>query len=217
MNAICATKVAVSDIAEVCTVMHESSSDDRCAIHYATRVRKMHTSRRDAFRSINSRPIGFVDYATGQITTESEYTPRGKTELDLKDNIEPECAIVKFTPGARSEILGHYTDAGYRGIVIEGTGLGHVSTDWVPEIRRATQANIPVVITSQCLHGRVCDRVYDTGTDMLKAGAIEAEDMLPEVALVKLMCVLGQTTDLSEVQKLIQEKRANEISDCSLE
>ncbi|ADE36895.1 Glu-tRNA(Gln) amidotransferase subunit GatD [Methanohalophilus mahii] len=217
MNAICATKVAVSDIAEVCTVMHESSSDDRCAIHYATRVRKMHTSRRDAFQSINSLPIGFVDYATGKITTESEYNARGETELILKDKIEPECAIVKFTPGAKPEILGHYIDAGYKGIVIEGTGLGHVSTDWVPEIKRATQTNIPIVIASQCLHGRVCDRVYDTGTDMLKAGAIEAEDMLPEVALVKLMCVLGQTSDLSEVQKLIQEKKANEISYCSLE
>ena len=91
-----------------------------------------------------------------------------------------------------------------------------MSTDWVPEIKRATQANIPVVIASQCLHGRVCDRVYDTGTDMLKAGAIEAEDMLSEVALVKLMCVLGQTSDLSEVRKLMQEKKANEISDCSL-
>ncbi|RSD33958.1 MAG: glutamyl-tRNA(Gln) amidotransferase subunit D [Methanohalophilus sp.] len=162
MNAICATKVAVSDIAQVCTA-------------------------------------------------------RGETELALRDKIEPECAIVKFTPGARPEILGNYIDAGYKGIVIEGTGLGHVSTDWVPEIKRATQANIPIVIASQCLHGRVCDRVYDTGTDMLKAGAIEAEDMLPEVALVKLMCVLGQTSDLSEVQTLMQEKWANDISDCSLE
>ena len=217
MNAICAAKVAVSDIAEVCVVMHGSESDDICDIHRATKVRKMHTSRRDAFRSINSEPIGFVDYHTGEIHTHLDYTKRNSHEFQLRGSFESKCALVKFTPGASPDIISYYLDAGYKGIVIEGTGLGHVSSYWVPMIVRATSMNVPVVITSQCLHGRVCDRVYDTGRDMLKAGAIEGEDMLPEVALVKLMWVLSQSSDIITVRKMMAENISFEINEKSLE
>ena len=216
MNAICAATVAISDIAEVCVVMHEGSSDDRCAIHFGTRVRKMHTSRRDAFKSINSEPIGYVDYSDRKITTNPEYIKRGEKKLELLDAMEPRCALIKFTPAADPAVLSYYIDAGYKGIVIEGTGLGHVSTDWVPEIGRATTAGIPVIITSQCLNGRICDRVYDTGRDMTRAGAIEAVDMLPEVALVKLMWVLGQTSDMNRISELMQNPATHEIACCSL-
>ncbi|WP_321420809.1 Glu-tRNA(Gln) amidotransferase subunit GatD [uncultured Methanomethylovorans sp.] len=217
MNAICAAKVAVSDIAEVCLVMHGSESDDICDIHRATKVRKMHTSRRDAFRSVNSEPIGFVDYLTREIHTHLEYTKRSSNELELRGSFEPKCALIKFTPGASPDIISYYLNAGYKGIVIEGTGLGHVSSEWVPLIERATSMNVPVIITSQCLHGRVCDRVYDTGRDMLKAGAIEGEDMLPEVALVKLMWVLSLSSDLSTVEKMMCENISFEINERSLE
>ena len=217
MNAICAAKVAVSDIAEVTVVMHSDGSDDSCSIHRATKVRKMHTSRRDAFRSINSEPIGSVDYATGEICTHLPYSKRNEKKLSLKDSLEPKCALVKFTPGSSPDILGYFIDAGYKGIVIEGTGLGHVSTDWIPQIERATSNNIPVIVTSQCLNGRICDRVYDTGRDILKAGAIEGEDMLPEVALVKMMWTLGQSDDYATVLDILKEDIRCEINERSIE
>ncbi|MCM1986984.1 Glu-tRNA(Gln) amidotransferase subunit GatD [Methanococcoides seepicolus] len=201
MNAICATKVAVSDIAEVCVVMHDTTCDDRCAIHFGTKVRKMHTSRRDAFQSINSDPIGYIDHSTHKIETILPFSKRGSQKLELKNTLEPKCALVKFVPGADPDVLSYYIDSGYKGLVIEGTGLGHVSTDWIPNIKRATESGIPVIMTSQCLNGRVCDRVYDTGRDILKAGAIEGEDMLPEVALVKLMWALGQNDDVEEIMR----------------
>ncbi|HIE31956.1 MAG TPA: Glu-tRNA(Gln) amidotransferase subunit GatD, partial [Methanosarcinales archaeon] len=184
MNAICAASVAVSDIAEVCVVMHESTSDDHCLIHRGTRVRKMHTSRRDAFQSINAPPIGRVDYPSCEIRTFTDYIRRGHRQLRIRDSMEPKCALLKFIPGASPELLRFCSLSGYRGIVIEGTGLGHVPADWIPLIEYATKSSIPVVVTSQCMHGRICDRVYDTGRDMLKAGVIEGEDMLPETALV---------------------------------
>ena len=216
MNAICAATVATSDIAEVTAVMHGTTSDDYCEIHYGTQVRKMHTSRRDAFKSINNEPIGFVDYSNRKIETISDYSKRGSMKLNIREQIEPRCALVKFTPGASPEILSYYIDSGYKGIVLEGTGLGHVSTDWVTEIERAVNSGIPVVITSQCLNGRVCDRVYDTGRDMLKAGAIEAENMLPEVAHVKLMWVLGQTQDFNTAVEMMKTNISHEINARSL-
>ena len=215
MNAICAAEVAVSDIAEVCVVMHGTPSDDYCLIHRGTKVRKMHTSRRDAFKSINAEPIGSVDYATRKIESNGDYIKRGSRELKLNDGFEPKCALVKFTPGASPDILSYYIDAGYRGIVIEGTGLGHVSADWIPAIESARQSKIPVIMTSQCINGRVCDRVYDTGRDILKAGAIEGENMLPEVALVKLMWALGQSQDFDSVCDIMKDDIAREISFCS--
>ncbi|WP_342304798.1 Glu-tRNA(Gln) amidotransferase subunit GatD [Methanolobus sp. ZRKC5] len=215
MNAICAAKVAVSDIAEVTVVMHSEASDDKCSIHRATKVRKMHTSRRDAFRSINSEPIGYVDYSTGEILTSLPYVKRDEKELAISDSLESKCALVKFTPGASPDILAYFIDAGYKGIVIEGTGLGHVSTDWVPQLERATSQQIPVIITSQCLNGRICDRVYDTGRDILKAGVIEGEDMLPEVALVKMMWVLGQSDSYDTAMDMLKDNIRSEINERS--
>ncbi|MDW7732559.1 MAG: Glu-tRNA(Gln) amidotransferase subunit GatD [Methanolobus sp.] len=212
MNAICAALVAVSDIAEVTVVMHDDESDGRCAVHRGTKVRKMHSSRRDAFRSINADPIAYVDYTSRELQIKADHVKRGEKELERKSSLEPKCALVKFTPGASPDILSYFIDAGYRGLVIEGTGLGHVSTEWIPQIERAVSSGIPVVMTSQCLNGRVCDRVYDTGRDILKAGAVEGEDMLPEVALVKLMWALGQSGDTEAVAGIMKKDVAGEIS-----
>ena len=217
MNAICAAKVATSNIAEVCVVMHGSTSDEFCYIHRGTKVRKMHTSRRDAFQSINTRPIGRVEYPSGEIKMLSPFVKRGEKKLAINDKLESKCALIKYITGASNESLLFHSGSGYKGIVIEGTGLGHVSTEWIPLIKTVTDAGIPVVMTSQCINGRVCDRVYDTGRDILKAGAIESEDMLSEVALVKLMWVLGQTKDIEKVTAMMHTNIAGELtrSTCS--
>ncbi|MFZ2070265.1 MAG: Glu-tRNA(Gln) amidotransferase subunit GatD [Halobacteriota archaeon] len=217
MNAICATTVACSDLAEVVVVMHGSTSDEFCLVHRGTKVRKMHTSARYAFQSVNDVPIGKVYYDTSnkeriRFEALSSYTKRGDKDLELHDNLESHCGLIKYYPGADSEILDFFVEHGHRGIVLEGTGLGHVSAAWIPGVKRATKAGIPVVMTSQCLYGSVCDRVYDTGRDLLRAGVIEGEDMLPETALVKLMWVLGQTTDMDEVQEMMQKNIVGEIS-----
>ncbi|MCX9084916.1 MAG: Glu-tRNA(Gln) amidotransferase subunit GatD [Candidatus Methanoperedens sp.] len=212
MNAICAAVVATSDIAEVCVVMHGSSSDDFCSIHRGTKVRKMHTSRRDAFQSINSRPIGRVDYPSRNIRINSSFVKRGEKKLVLNDKLESKCALIKYAAGASDESLLFHSGSGYKGIVIEGTGLGHVSTEWIPLIKTVVDAGIPVVMTSQCISGRVCDRVYDTGRDILKAGAIESEDMMSEVALVKLMWVLGQAKGIENIKEMMQTNIAGEMT-----
>ncbi len=215
MNTICAAKVACSDLAEVVVVMHGSTSDNFCLIHRGTKVRKMHTSARDAFQSINDTPIGKVIYDATDINKIrfeffSAYTKRGENELELSDKLEDKCCLIKFYPGADPAILDFFiAQQGYKGIVLEGTGLGHVSAEWIPGVARAIKQGIPVVMTSQCLYGTICDRVYDTGRDLLRAGIIEGEDMLPETALVKLMWVLGQTSDMEEVRRLMRDEKIN--------
>jgi glutamyl-tRNA(Gln) amidotransferase, subunit D len=209
MNALCSAAVATGDLGEVAVVMHATTNDDRCAIHRATRVRKMHTSRRDAFQSMGMAPLGYVDYPALSVTLSDEAVRRGTGEPELRDALEEHCALLHFYPGMPSCVLDAF--AGYAGLVISGTGLGHVATEWIPRIREMVADGTTIVMTSQCLHGRVCDRVYNTGRDLLSAGVIEGEDMLPEAALVKLMWVLGNEPDPERVRVLMQTDLAGEI------
>jgi glutamyl-tRNA(Gln) amidotransferase subunit D len=211
VNATSAAIAAVSDLAGVFIVMHEDASDDSCLVHVGTRTKKMHTSRRDAFRSVNAEPVARVKYQERSLQFLTDRIGRGGCELSIRPKIEPKCAVIKFFPGANPNILDYYLAHGYKGLVIEGTGLGHVTSEWIPYLKETVEA-IPVVMTSQCVYGTVCDRVYDTGRDLLKAGIIEGDDMLSETALVKLMWVLGQTSDREEIRKLMKTNIAGEIT-----
>jgi glutamyl-tRNA(Gln) amidotransferase subunit D len=211
MNMICAAAVATSDIAGVTVVMHGETSDDFCHVHRGTKVRKLHSSMRTAFQSVNTPPIARVDYGTRKITPIMGYTKRGEQELTLTDSMETKCALVKFYPGMPPDIIDYYRENGYRGLVLEGTGLGHVNTKWIPTIKRAVDSGMAVVMTTQCINGRICDRVYSTGIDLLNAGVIEGEDMLPETALVKLMWALGQAKGAEDVKKIMRTDYAGEI------
>jgi glutamyl-tRNA(Gln) amidotransferase subunit D len=202
MNAVCAAAAATSDLGEVAVVMHATTNDDTCAIHRGTRVRKMHTSRRDAFRSISTAPIGEIEYPSRKVTLTKDAVRSGTHTLAIHDALDPHCALIQFYPGMSPELLKAYE--GYHGLVIAGTGLGHTSTALIPQLKHLAESGTLIVMTSQCMHGRVCDRVYDTGRDLLNAGVIEGGDMLPEVALVKLMWVLGNEKDKTNVAGLMQ-------------
>ncbi|MFW5935825.1 MAG: Glu-tRNA(Gln) amidotransferase subunit GatD [Candidatus Hadarchaeota archaeon] len=210
VNLICAARTATSDLGEVAVVMHGTTSDDFCHIHRGVKVRKCHTSARYAFQSINNLPLGKVDHNSKEITWLSERTRRSEKELSLANEMEEKVALIKFYPGLKPDILDYYHEKGYRGFVIEGTGLGHTSTDWVDTLTRICEDSV-VVMTSQCMHGRICDRVYDTGRDLVKAGVIEGEDMLAEVALIKLMWLLGNY-DFEEAKQLMATNLVGEIN-----
>jgi glutamyl-tRNA(Gln) amidotransferase subunit D len=196
MNAVCAVEAAKSDCAEVLICMHAGTADERCALHRGTRARKNHTSRRDAFETVGAKPLGEVDYEARAVSFRRAHEQRGETDLALHDALETEVELVKFTPGSDPDRLAALSDRA--GVVVEGTGLGHVNTDWIPVIEDLTDAGTPVVMTSQCIEGRICDRVYDTGRDLLEAGVVEGEDMLPGTAKVKLMWALANAADIAE-------------------
>jgi glutamyl-tRNA(Gln) amidotransferase subunit D len=199
MNAVCAVEAAKADCAEVLICMHETESDDRCALHRGTRARKNHTSRRDAFETVGRAPLGVVDYGDEAVSFRREYAERDATDLDVSPALDPDVELLKFAPGMDRALL----DAceGASGVVIEGTGLGHVSTDLIPRIEDLIESGTHVVMTSSCIEGRVCDRVYDTGRDLLDAGVIEAEDTLPGTAYVKLMWALANMGDVGTAMR----------------
>ena len=213
MNLINAVNAASkSPIAEVMVGMHESPSDTTTVLHRGTKVRKCHTSRRDAFKSVNIPPLARIEGNKVSILVE-EYSRRDLSrKLVLKPDLDEKVALVKFHPGFDVEVIDWYVDKGYRGIILEGTGLGHVGDAFFPKIRNAVEHSLLVGMTSQCIWGRVNLNVYDTGMDLQEMGVIPLEDMLPETALVKMMWIFGQTRNIEEAKKLLLTNIAGEFS-----
>ena len=199
MNAVCAVEAAAADHSEVLVCMHADASDDVCALHRGTRVRKNHTSRRDAFETVGAKPLGEVEWESGEVSFRRPVADRGAADLSLSATLERNVELVKYVPGTGPEALD--VADGAAGLVLEGTGLGHVDTGWIDRIEELIDDDTTVVMTSQCLEGRVCDRVYDTGRDLLAAGVVEAGDTLPATAYVKLMWALANAESAEEMMR----------------
>jgi glutamyl-tRNA(Gln) amidotransferase subunit D len=219
MNLICAAHIAASSgIAEVGTCMHASSSDDYCAFIRGTKVRKLHTSARDAFKPVNNAPLAkvSVDGSMHHLGTFNKADPKKKAVL--KDGYEPKVALLYMYPNSDPSLIGHYISKGYKGLIIGATGLGHmpISTshkeyNWLNGVKDAVAAGMVVGITSQCLFGRVSGTVYRYGRMLTEAGAIYCEDMMPEVAYVKLGWLLGNYSK-KEAEKLLAVDMVGEIT-----
>jgi glutamyl-tRNA(Gln) amidotransferase subunit D len=198
--------------AEVAVAMHESISDEAIILHRGTKVRKLHTSRRDAFKTVNTQSIARISDGKILMLTE-EYQPRSKErKLLLKPNFEEKVALVKFYPGMNPKVIDWHVETGYKGIILEGSGLGHVRQQCFPSVKKAIKNNVIVAMASQCIWGRVNMNVYTCGRDLIAMGVIPLQDMLAETALVKLMWTLGQTKDVEEAKKLLTTNIAYEIS-----
>ena len=208
------TTAAKAPFAEVVLAMHEKSSDDFMVIHRGTKVRKCHTSRRDTFKSINSPPLARFNFTAQRFEILVEdYSKRKAGDVRLvRPDFEEKVGLIKFYPGMNPEIIDWFTEKKYLGLILEGTGLGHVSRYCYDAVKRAIGNGMVVGMTSQCLWGRVDMAVYYTGRDLLSFGVIPLEDMLPETALIKMMWAFGQTKNPSEVKKMMIRNIAHEIS-----
>lgn len=213
MNLIDAVRAATrAPFAEVALGMHESTSDNATVFHRGTKVRKCHTSRRDTFKSVNANPLAKVEKGRISMLTDDYRKRDPDRKLVLKPSFEEKVALVKFHPGFDPDIIRFYADKGYRGIVLEGTGLGHVGKYLFPSVRHAIGRGLVVGMSSQCIWGRVNMNVYDTGMDLQAMGVIPLGDMLPETAIVKMMWVFGQTKDPEEAKRLLLTDIAGEVS-----
>ncbi|MGN0130586.1 Glu-tRNA(Gln) amidotransferase subunit GatD [Methanomethylophilus alvi] len=197
--------------AGVFVVMHDGPGDDSFAVHCGTRVRKMHTSRRDAFKSINVPPVAHVD-KDGKIVFNVPGRAVSDAKVEARSAMCTDVVLLQFYPGM-DPALFHDVVMKSKGVVIAGSGLGHVNSNMVPLIKEATDAGIIVVVTSQCLNGRTNLNVYNTGRDMLAAGAITVWDMLPETAYTKLMWALANTSSVEAAKVVMQTPLAGEMSD----
>ena len=214
INLINATKTAAeSDIAEVMVCMFGPTSDQYDLLHRGTRVRKMHSSYRSTFRTIGDIPLAMVS-KDGFVYIRNDYKRR-RNDKDVVINTayEEKVSIVYYYPNMQPDIIEALIDNGYKGIVIAGTGLGHVNKPLYPALKKAHEKGIAMYMTVQTLWGYVQMYVYDTGRDIMELGVIPAANMLPEVAYVKLGWALGQTNDLKKVKEIMLTPIAGEITE----
>jgi len=218
LNLLGATKFAIkSEYAGVFVAMHASTSDDVIACHLGTKVRKNHTSRRDAFESIDMAPVALVR------DNEIEMQQKGKislvrrrssnTTVKVNTRFDDRTILLKYYPGFDHKLIEYAINAGYRAIIFEGTGLGHIGKECFPAIKKAVGAGIIVCMTSQCIWGRVRMTVYDTGRDLLDIGVIPLSDMISETAVVKAMWTLANSKNFEDAKEIMQENLVGEISD----
>ncbi len=221
LNLACAAHAAISNIAEVMLVGHGSMNDEYCLALRGSKVRKMHTSRRDTFRPINCMPIAKI-YKNGKTEIMQEHSSKRdeNKKVEADTSFEEKTALIKYYPGAKPDILEFLTKQGYKGAVIEATGLGHVATDesrnnWLPAIKNAVKAGMTVCFAAQTIYGRLDPYVYSPGRKLLKAGVIFLEDMLPETAYVKLGYILGHknwANNREKIKEMMLTNIAGEIN-----
>lgn len=214
LNLIHATKAAgQSDIAEVMVCMFGPTSDEYALLHSGTRVRKMHSSYRSTFRTIGDTPIAMVDKEKiTPIWTDYNHR-RNDHNVEIYPYFEEKVTLIYYYPNMQPDIIDSLVENGYKGIVIAGTGLGHVNKPLYPAIERAIKRGVAIYMTVQTLWGYVHMFVYDTGRDLMSKGVIPAENMLPEVAYIKLGWALGQTNDLDKVKQIMLKPIKKEITE----
>ena len=214
INLINATRTAAtSDIAEVMVCMFGPTSDQYGLLHRGTRVRKMHSSYRSTFRTLSDIPLGMID-ENGVTPFREDYNRRrDDSEVKLNAVFDDRVSLVYYYPNMKPDIIDSLVDNGYRGIVIAGTGLGHVNKPLYPALERARAAGVHVYMTVQTLWGYVQMYVYETGREIMDLGVVPAANMLPEVAYVKLGWALGQTDDHDEVKRIMLTPVNGEITD----
>lgn len=214
LNLLCAARAALSDIAEVILVGHSSINDDFCHALRGTKVRKMHSSRRDAFKPINCRPLAKV--WPDKIEFISEHKKRNKNKVKL-DSGFGKVALIKFYPGQNPDILDYYLKEGYNGIVVEMSGLGQVITEgknnWIPKLRQVIGEGLIVCAAPQTLYGRLDPYVYESARRILKTGVIYLRDMLPETAFVKLGWAIAKEKNGEKIKKLLLEDVSGEFNE----
>jgi glutamyl-tRNA(Gln) amidotransferase subunit D len=217
LNLMGAVSLAVSaPFSGVYVVMHADTSDDLLAIHRGTRVRKNHTSARDAFRSIGVPPVASWSRSGLGPLTGSELPGRSDAPFAASPLFDDSVALLKFYPSMKTPYLEAVLGSGLRGVVIEGTGLGHINGKNIATVRRFVEGGGIACMTSQCVWGRVDMNVYDNGRDLLAAGAIPLEDTLAETALAKLMWVLANAPTAEERAAMMRRDLAGETTERSV-
>lgn len=214
LNLQCAARMAISDAAEVMIVGHASTNDDFCYAMPGTKVRKLHSSRRDAFKAVNAEPIAKV--YPDKVEFISKHRIRSKEKAVLDAEFSDKVALVKFYPGQEPSILDFYA-LKYKGIIIEGGGLGHVASSdsnqsWIPALKKHIRNGLIVCIASQTIFGRVDPYVYSNARELLDAGVIFLEDMLSETAMVKLGWVLGHYGWKNKTKEMMLTNFAGELN-----
>ena len=201
-------------IAEVMVCMFGPTSDLYNLLHRGTRVRKMHSSVRSTFRTLGDIPLAMVE--KGKVTLiQDDWLPRREDrDVSIQAAFNERVTLTYYYPGMQPDVIDALVEKGYKGIIIAGTGLGHVNRLIYPALERAKEAGVQIYMTLQTLWGFVQMHVYETGREILELGVIPLANMLPEAAYIKLGWALGlHPNDPAAARELMTTSIAGEMTE----
>lgn len=216
----------------VVIVMHEGQSDGRMAVHSGLGVRKLHSSRRDAFQSVNAEALATIEASPDGLTHKLSASYAAVLETDMKRPVTSKPALYEVGqrlgqfvagPWLHGEHIEAVIATGVQGVVIHGTGLGHLPIDDpmgdAPEnsllwrtLTRCMNRNLPVLVVNQCIHGPVDMNVYAKGRKQREMGLLgHGVNGTPEAMIVKLHWCLSQGMEVGQSMEtnLCGEHREN--------
>ncbi len=209
MNLISAVAfIANTSLKGVFICMHESMDDENCIILNGLNAKKLHSSRRDAFKPINVKPIARVSFSTKEIEYISEYPSSSlNAEGKLKIHLFNESLKIGIMVSHPNMFASEFGD--YDGLILEGTGLGHFPINEIDEMTSehtkikeklmALSKKIPVVMTLQTVYGSVNMNIYTPGRKLIEMGVIgNLSSLNTETAFIKLAWLLSQKLDPHE-------------------
>ncbi|HLC67167.1 MAG TPA: Glu-tRNA(Gln) amidotransferase subunit GatD [Candidatus Nanoarchaeia archaeon] len=216
VNLLCAAQfILKSDFTGVAICMHSSPSDDACSILPPCKTRKVHTTRRDAFKAVNGKPIATVT-AEGKVTFHTDYQKQGKA-ITVLPKMEEKIAVVRSYVNMGPEFIDALTAKKFKGLILEATGLGQAPMN-IPEnlanyeaLKKFIAQGGIVGLTSQCIWGRVHPDVYTNCRRLSDIGVIFCEDMLTDTAYVKLAWLLANKPQ--QAKELLAKNLRGEISE----
>ncbi len=203
----------------VVVVMHNTQSDGVMAVHSGLAVRKMHSSRRDAFHPVNGQPLATLSMTPKGFTVttapwydEAREAASKRPVAERPTTYETGQRIAQFIAGPwlHAEHVEAVVSTGVQGVVFHGTGLGHLPIDDpqndAPEnallwriLTRCVNRELPVVIVNQCIHGPVDMNVYSKGRKQQAMGLLgHGVSSTPEAMTAKLHWVLSQNINVKE-------------------
>jgi L-asparaginase len=197
-NLIDAVYTAISDDSRNRGVMVVMNGE----IHSASQVTKTNTHALDTFKSKDFGPIGFVDNNKVYF-----YYSFIKRQYISTKEINTKVDLIKCGCGMDEHLLNFCVDKGAHGIVIEGMGRGNIPPKMVAGVEYALSKDIPVVLVSRCLMGKVFDDYgYEgAGRELTDKGVILGDNLPGQKARIKLMVALGHTRNLSEIKDIFEK------------
>lgn len=171
-------------------------------IHAARDVQKTYTSNVATFESIGYGPLGLVDEDRVIIFRH----PMLREHIPAK-RIETNVVFIEMSAGDNGQLIEFAVNNHVKGLVIAGLGRGNIPEAAAEKVCFALRQQIPVVLTSRCLKGRVLGVYGGTGggKKLHEAGIIFGGDLSGPKARIKLMTVLGKTQELPEIKQLFEQ------------
>ncbi len=205
-NVINAIRFATENIAEVAIMFGN-------LLLRGNRSKKTHEMSINSFTSPNFPAIGIVE---AELELSDQRFIAHNKPLELRTNIITDVTVIKLFPGISNEHVLGMVPPRTKGLVIEAYGSGNIplGQEGIQDsLEQIADQDIMIAIDTQCIYGGVQYNKFAGGHFAKSRGALSTHDLTAEASIMKLMWVLGQTEEHSEIQRIYEDNLVGELTE----